>query len=128
MQASSSDVFGRTFVCFALSDNVTDLSLYVRISSVMQKLHLIPVQIPANLSPSDNILVNITLLFPQSPRSIDAFGTFLPLFYQHFGSLSNVVSFNRISIEGPTSSIAADVSHSPKLPLVDRSLISVISL
>lgn len=94
MQTSSNFVFDRTFVCFALSDNVTDLSLYI----------------PANLSPPDNILFNITLLFPQSPvlRPIEAFGTFLPLFYQHFGSLSNVVSFKKITIEGPTSSITVD--------------------
>lgn len=130
MQTSSSSVFDRTFVCFALSDNVTDLSLYVCISCFIQILHLTSVQIPANLSSSDNILFNITLLFPQSPvlGPIEAFGTFLPLFYQHFGSLSNVVSFKKISIEGPTSSIAVDVRRSPIAALVDQSLTSVISL
>ncbi|KAL4074172.1 hypothetical protein J3A83DRAFT_4358002 [Scleroderma citrinum] len=94
MQTSSNSVFERTFVCFALSDNVTDLSLYV----------------PANLLSSDNILFNITLLFPQSPVpcEVDAFGTFLPLFYQHFGSLSNAVTFKKVTIGGPTSSIAAE--------------------
>jgi len=130
MQTSSNSVFDRTFVCFALSDNVTDLSLYVCISLFIQILHLTLVQIPANLSPPDNILFNITLLFPQSPvlRPIEAFGTFLPLFYQHFGSLSNVVSFKKITIEGPTSSIAVDVRRPPISALVDQSLTSVISL
>ncbi|KAG6333387.1 hypothetical protein ID866_5705 [Astraeus odoratus] len=106
MQASSSNVFDGTFVCFALSDNVTDLSLYV----------------PGNLSSPDNILFNITVLFPQSPShwEIDVFSTFLPMFDQHFGSLE-YLTFKKISIEGPTSVVTAEYL-SAKFAFIETSM------
>ncbi|KAF9244969.1 hypothetical protein BU15DRAFT_41643 [Melanogaster broomeanus] len=105
MQASSPDVFTRTFVCFALADNFTDLSLYV----------------PDNLTSKDNILYNISLLFPQSPSTVTSFSTFLPMFDQLFGSFDDFVTFKKVSIEGPVSRITVDSLQAKKI-LVDTSL------
>ncbi|KAF9222582.1 hypothetical protein BS17DRAFT_707982 [Gyrodon lividus] len=107
MQSSSLGVFNRTFVCFALAENVTILSLYV----------------PNNLASNDNILYNITLLFPQSTilSQVDNFATFLPMFNQHFGSFDHHVTFNQVSIEGPVSRITVDSIHADKV-LIDTSL------
>ncbi|KIJ67959.1 hypothetical protein HYDPIDRAFT_83371 [Hydnomerulius pinastri MD-312] len=107
MQSPNHSVFNRTFVCFALSDNLTDLSLYV----------------PDNLSSKDVILFNITLLFPQSPipSRVDNFATFLPMFYQHFGSFGDYVNFKKVSIEGPISRITVESLQADKM-LIDTSM------
>jgi hypothetical protein len=107
MQSSSPSVFAQTFVCFALADNFTDLSLYV----------------PDNLNSKDNILYNISLLFPQSltPSTVSNFATFLPMFDQQFGSFDDYVTFKKVSIEGPVSRITADFLQAHQL-LIDTSL------
>ncbi|KAH7888532.1 hypothetical protein F5I97DRAFT_1804018 [Phlebopus sp. FC_14] len=107
MQSSSPSVFNRTLVCFAIADNITDLSLYV----------------PDNLSSTDNILYNITLLFPQSDDSsnVGTFATFLPLFDQMFGSFGDYVTFKKVSIEGPMSRISVGGLQADKV-LVETSM------
>ncbi|KAI6046043.1 hypothetical protein EDC04DRAFT_3015578 [Pisolithus marmoratus] len=111
MQTSNSSVFDQTFTCFSLTENTTDLSLYV----------------PNNLSPSDSILYNISLLFPQSedPSQINTFGTFLPLFDQHLGSFSNFVTFDKVSLEGPTSKITVD-SLSARRVFIETSMQPIV--
>lgn len=111
MQTSNSSVFDRTFTCFSLTENTTDLSLYV----------------PNDLTSSDNILYNITLLFPQSqvPSQVNTFGSFLPLFDQHFGSFSDFVSFEMVSLEGPTSKIAID-SLSARRVFIETSMQPIV--
>ncbi|KAI5982452.1 hypothetical protein EDC04DRAFT_1807321 [Pisolithus marmoratus] len=111
MQTSNSSVFDQTFTCFSLTENTTDLSLYV----------------PNNLSPSNSILYNISLLFPQSedPSQIDTFGTFLPLFDQYLGSFSNFVTFDKVSLEGPTSKITVD-SLSARRVFIETSMQPIV--
>ncbi|KAI6121479.1 hypothetical protein F5141DRAFT_1186698 [Pisolithus sp. B1] len=111
MQISNSSVFDQTFTCFSLTENTTDLSLYV----------------PNNLSPSDSILYNITLLFPQSqvPSQVNSFGTFLPLFDQHLGSFSNFVTFEKVSLEGPTSKMTID-SLSARQVFIETSMQPIV--
>ncbi|KIJ18945.1 hypothetical protein PAXINDRAFT_166859 [Paxillus involutus ATCC 200175] len=107
MQSPSHSVFEQTFVCFAVAENFTNLSLYV----------------PKNLTSNDNILFNISLLFPQSPiqSKVDTFATFLPMFDQQFGSLDDHVTFNKVTIEGPVSRVTVDSLHAAKI-LIDTSL------
>lgn len=91
MQASNTDLFEQTLVCFSLSDNATGLAIYI----------------PDNMSFNDQLLFNITLLYPQSPitAQVDSFSTYLPLFTQTFGDFGDYVYFDRVSIEGPLSRI-----------------------
>lgn len=79
---------------------------------LFQVTRLIVIQVPNNLTTSDQILFNITMLFPQYPilSQVDAFSTFLPLFYQHFGRLSNYVTFDKAWISGFISTVEVDVS------------------
>ncbi|KAI6000524.1 hypothetical protein EDD15DRAFT_1758966 [Pisolithus albus] len=111
MQTSNSSVFNQTFTCFSLTENTTDLSLYV----------------PNNLSSSDSILYNITLLFPQSqaPSQVNSFGTFLPLFDQHFSSFSDFVTFEKVSLEGPTSKMVID-SLSARQVFIETSMQPIV--
>lgn len=69
-------------------------------------------QIPDDLAPTDNILYNITLLFPQNPipSRVDSFATVLPMFDQHFSSFDGLVTFDKVTIEGDVSRITVDVS------------------
>ncbi|KAH0827548.1 hypothetical protein J3R83DRAFT_4269 [Lanmaoa asiatica] len=101
MQTSSPSVFNRNFVCFAIGDNFTNLALYV----------------PDNLTATDNILYNITLLFPQAAISsqVDSFSTFLPMFDQRFGSFDgNYLQADRLlvdtSLESVTGTFSANTS------------------
>lgn len=74
-------------------------------------------QVPDDLAPSDTILYNITLLFPQNaiPSQVDSLATVLPMFYQRFGSFGGSVSFDKVSIEGAVSQVTVDVSGSDSL-------------
>jgi hypothetical protein len=69
-------------------------------------------QIPDNMSLNDQLLFNITLLYPQSPiaAQVYTFATYLPLFAQTFGDFGDYVNFGRVSIEGPISRIFVSVS------------------
>ncbi|KAG2146030.1 uncharacterized protein EDB93DRAFT_1251237 [Suillus bovinus] len=91
MQSSNDVIFSQTQVCFALSNNVTGLAIYV----------------PDNMSLNDQLLFNITLLYPQSAitAQVNSFATYLPLFTQMFGDFGDYVNFERVSIEGPLSRI-----------------------
>ncbi|KAG6378140.1 hypothetical protein JVT61DRAFT_13828 [Boletus reticuloceps] len=106
MQSSSPSVFNRTFACFAVTNNFTDLALYL----------------PDDLASTDNILYNITLLFPQAavPSQIDSFTTILPMFDQHF-SFDGNVTIDRVSIAGAASPVTVDSIQANRL-LVDTSL------
>ena len=116
MQSSSQSVFDRSFVCFAVADNFTDLSLYVCLPSSHQLFHqlLTFFQVPADLAPTDSILYNVTLLFPQSliPSRVDSFTTVLPLFDQQFSSFDGNVIFDKVSITGSVSRVTVGVSDS----------------
>lgn len=107
MQSSSPSVFNRSFVCLALADNFTDLSLYV----------------PGDLVPSDNILYNITLLFPHTaiPSQVDSFSTVLPMFDQLFSAFDGHVIFDKVSIEGAVSRVTVDSMQANSI-LIDTSL------
>ncbi|KAF8558013.1 hypothetical protein OG21DRAFT_1406107 [Imleria badia] len=107
MMQSSSGVFNRSTVCYAVADNFTDIFLSV----------------PDNLAPTDNILYNITLLFPQNaiPSRVDSFATVLPMFDQHFGSFDGNVTFDKVTIEGTVSRVTVDSIQANRI-LVDTSL------
>lgn len=115
MQASSTNLFQQTQVCSTLTTNLTNLSIYVcRIISlywISCKTHI--KQVPENLTSVDQLLFNITLLYPQSPipAEVGTFATFLPMFTQTFGDFGDYVTFRKVYIEGPVSKIFADVSH-----------------
>ncbi|KAG2043660.1 hypothetical protein BDR03DRAFT_910561 [Suillus americanus] len=110
MQASNADLFGQTLVCFALSNDATGLAIYI----------------PDNMSLNDQLLFNITLLYPQSPMAarVDAFATYLPLFAQTFGDFGDHVNFGRVSIEGPISRIFVGCIEANHI-LVETSLESI---
>ncbi|KAH7913907.1 hypothetical protein BJ138DRAFT_1123987 [Hygrophoropsis aurantiaca] len=107
MHASSDYLFNRTLVCFALSTNLSDLSLYV----------------PDNLTASDSLLFNMTLLFPQAKRGsdIDALATYLPGIWQTFGDLKDYVNIKKVTIEGAGSKIDVTSLQADRI-LVDTSL------
>jgi hypothetical protein len=115
MQASNTNLFQQTRVCSTVATNLTNLSISVcRIVSLLWiscKTHI--KQIPDNLALVDQLLFNITLLYPQSPipARVGTFATFLPLFTQTFGDFGDYVTFRKVSIEGPVSKIFVDVSH-----------------
>ncbi|KAG2755249.1 hypothetical protein P692DRAFT_20793853 [Suillus brevipes Sb2] len=110
MQASNVVLFDRTQVCFALSDNATGLAIYI----------------PDNMSSHDQLLFNITLLYPQSPiaAEVDSFATYLPLFTQTFGDFGDYVDFRKVSIEGPVSKIIVGSIEAVQI-LVETSLESI---
>lgn len=64
------------------------------------------------MSLHDQLLFNITLLYPQSPiaAEVNSFATYLPLFTQTFGDFGDYVNFRKVSIEGPVSKIFVGVS------------------
>ncbi|KAG9316399.1 hypothetical protein JVU11DRAFT_2432 [Chiua virens] len=107
MQSSSPTLFSQTFTCFAITNNFTDLSFYV----------------PNNLTNDDNILYNVSLLFPQTatPSRVTSFSTILPLFDQQFTSLDGNVLFDELTVVGPVSRVSVD-SISANRILVDTSL------
>ncbi|KAG1862539.1 hypothetical protein DFJ58DRAFT_775585 [Suillus subalutaceus] len=110
MQASNADLFDQTLVCFALSNNATGLAIYI----------------PDNMSLNDQLLFNITLLYPQSPiaAQVDTFATYLPLFAQTFDNFGDYVNFGRVSIEGPISRIFVGSLEANHI-LVETSLESI---
>ncbi|KAG1737694.1 hypothetical protein EDB19DRAFT_1717346 [Suillus lakei] len=105
MQASNAGLFSQTLVCFALSSNTTGLAIYI----------------PDNMSLNDQLLFNVTLLYPQSPITarVDSFATYLPLFTQTFGDFGDYVDFEKVSIEGPVSKIFVAVSDCAYAPFID---------
>lgn len=70
------------------------------------------------MSLHDQLLFNITLLYPQSPiaAEVDSFATYLPLFTQTFGDFGDYVNFRKVSIEGPVSKIFVGVSGHAFIP------------
>ncbi|KAG1775390.1 hypothetical protein EV702DRAFT_973138 [Suillus placidus] len=110
MQASNVDLFDETLVCFALSNDATGLAIYI----------------PDNMSLNDQLLFNITLLYPQSPitAQVDSFATYLPLFTQTFGDFGDYVDFEKVSIEGPVSRIFVAFIEAGQI-LVETSLESI---
>ncbi|KAG2150535.1 hypothetical protein DEU56DRAFT_729003 [Suillus clintonianus] len=107
MQASNVDLFDRTLVCFALSNNATGLAIYI----------------PDNMTWNDQLLFNVTLLYPRSSVTsrVDSFATYLPLFTQTFGDFGDYVNFEKVSIEGPVSKIFVDSLEAHQI-LVETSL------
>jgi len=107
---SSASVFNQSSFCLALAENFTDLSLFV----------------PADLAPTDRILYNLTLLFPQNaiPSEVDCFSTVLPMFNQQFGSFDGNVNFKKVTIEGDVSRVAVTYLQAKRI-LVDTSLESI---
>jgi hypothetical protein len=110
MQASNFNLFDQTLVCFSLSNNATGLAIYI----------------PDNMSLNDQLLFNITLLYPQSPiaAQVYTFATYLPLFAQTFGDFGDYVNFGRVSIEGPISKIFVSSITASHI-LVETSLESI---
>jgi hypothetical protein len=107
MQASNVGLFEQTQVCFTLSNDATGLAIYI----------------PDNMFSNDQLLFNITLLYPQSPLTaqVDSFATYLPLFTQTFGDFGDYVNFKKVSIEGPVSKIFVDFIEAGEI-LVETSL------
>lgn len=86
--------------------------LRVYVSTILSQL-LTLFQVPDNLTSTDNILYNISLLFPQTaiPSRVVSFDTILPMFDQRFSSFDGNVTFDKVSIEGPVSRVTVDVSN-----------------
>ncbi|KAG2119588.1 uncharacterized protein F5147DRAFT_625170 [Suillus discolor] len=107
MQASNDDLFDQTQVCFALSNNATGLAIYI----------------PDNMSFNDQLLFNITLLYPQTSitAQVDSFATYLPFFTQTFGDFGGYVNFEKVFIEGPVSRIFVSSIEASEI-LVETSL------
>ncbi|KAH7929862.1 hypothetical protein BV22DRAFT_1029053 [Leucogyrophana mollusca] len=107
MQASNHNLFNRTLVCFALTTNFSDLSLYV----------------PDNLSTTDSLLFNMTLLFPQVRKGSDVsvLATYLPAIWQTFGNLVDFVDFRKVSIEGAGAKVTVGSLQANRL-LVETAL------
>ncbi|EGO25214.1 hypothetical protein SERLADRAFT_448212 [Serpula lacrymans var. lacrymans S7.9] len=107
MQASSSIINNQTLVCVIAADNYTDLSVYV----------------PGNVTDTDSLMLNFTLLFPQTigPAYVNSFSTFLPMFLQKFGNLGPNVNFQQVDIEGPLSEVSVGSMQAESI-LVETSL------
>jgi len=110
MQASSSTLRKDTNVCFAMSDNACDLAIYV----------------PNNLSGTDSLRFNISLLFPHTAHSstVDRLATWLPMFTQSFGQMDTTWTFSKATIEGPLSKFNAGYLQANNL-LVQTSLAEI---
>ncbi|KZT26704.1 hypothetical protein NEOLEDRAFT_1240771 [Neolentinus lepideus HHB14362 ss-1] len=70
----------------------------------------VSISIPGNLTGSDSLYFNMTVLLPSSSNSTDSINidqlvTFLPSFSQQLGSLYPAVRFTKTTIEGPMSAI-----------------------
>ncbi|KAH9832174.1 uncharacterized protein C8Q71DRAFT_777702 [Rhodofomes roseus] len=91
MYYSSQSLKDQTSVCLMNVSNSSGLYLYV----------------PSNLSASDSLSFNVTFLFPQAqPLYISEFVTMLPHFAQYFESLSDWVSFDKVTLGGPQSLVS----------------------
>lgn len=66
-------------------------------------------QVPANLSGTDSLRFNISLLFPHTAHTstVDRLATWLPLFTQNFGQMDTTWTFSAATIEGPLSKFNA---------------------
>lgn len=66
-------------------------------------------QVPSNLSGSDSLRFNITLLFPQTTNTaaVNQLATWLPMFSQSFGRMDKQLTFNKATIEGAASNFSA---------------------
>ena len=109
MQASSSTLRKDTNVCFSMSDYACDLALYVSQSINRVPFSLSSTQVPNNLSGSDSLRFNISLLFPHAahPSSIDRLATWLPMFTQSFKHMDKQWTFSKVTIEGSSSTFDA---------------------
>lgn len=99
---------------FALHCQTTplaSLSMYVALFCCSES-HTDMKQIPDNMSFNDQLLFNITLLYPQTSTTaqVDSFATYLPFFTQTFGNFGGYVNFEKVYIEGPVSRIFVGVS------------------
>lgn len=112
MQASSSPVKYATNVCWAQTDDACDLALYVCLPLVFFgfSAHPTPIQVPDNLTNTDSLHFNITLLFPHvsSPSSVNKLATWLPTFRQSVGAMSENWTFSSASIQGDSSVFTAE--------------------
>ena len=105
MHYSNKSLKDQTSVCLMNVSNSNGLYLYV----------------PSNLSSTDSLSFNVTFLFPQAPPLyISEFVTLLPHFDQYFASLSEWVSFDKVTLGGPRSQVSVTVSTS-LLPPAARS-------
>ncbi|KAF8639545.1 hypothetical protein AX17_001450 [Amanita inopinata Kibby_2008] len=97
--ASNHSLLQQTNVCVCGQGTESGLSIYA----------------PANLTESQYIAFNIHLLFPQkkSPYTVSEFTTYLPMFTQHFASLSNHVTFDKISIFGNSYDVVCQSLRAP---------------
>jgi len=110
MQASSSTLRKDTNVCFAMNDDACDLALYV----------------PDNLSGSDSLRFNISLLFPSTthPSTVDRLATWLPMFTQSFAYMDEQWTFSKTTIEGSLSKFEAGYLQAHNM-LVQTSLAEI---
>jgi hypothetical protein len=88
-------------------------------------LNSIP-QVPDNLSGSDSLRFNITLLFPQTshPSTVDRLATWLPMFTQSFDHMDKQWTFSKATIEGPSSKFDAGYVQAHNM-LVQTSLAEI---
>ncbi|THV02450.1 hypothetical protein K435DRAFT_354799 [Dendrothele bispora CBS 962.96] len=71
--------------------------------------YLTCLQIPSNLTESDTLSFDITLLFPQtSSLALHNLVTYLPMFSQRIGSLASNIGFDQVELEGAGMDIHCD--------------------
>ncbi|KAJ7163603.1 hypothetical protein C8R43DRAFT_990283 [Mycena crocata] len=101
LTTSSMRLHKLTHFCFASLGAGRGLSIYL----------------PQNLAPTDYLTVDIRLLFPQTSRHMSASDliTYLPMFHQSFGYLSERVRFKNINIAGAGVDIICDALEANKI-------------
>lgn len=77
------------------------------------------VQVPNDLSVIDSVVIDVQLLLPQSSTGPGqpSLATYLPKFSQVLGDLDQVVVFNKLALEGPSSEVKVGVCGSVRMDL-----------
>ncbi|KIY74415.1 hypothetical protein CYLTODRAFT_416251 [Cylindrobasidium torrendii FP15055 ss-10] len=100
LEATAPEVRSRTYVCFHDEGASRGLTVYV----------------PSNLA-SDTLSLNIYALFPQSPISLTALESYLPMFTQVVGDMREYVKVDKFSLEGASEAIHVEGISSPKIAI-----------
>ncbi|KAF8628880.1 hypothetical protein AX15_003666 [Amanita polypyramis BW_CC] len=101
--ASNHTLFQQTNVCVYQHDPGIGITIYV----------------PGNLTDSQYLYFDAQLLFPKkpSPYIVPELTTYLPQFTQYFASLSNFVTFTRVSIFGTANDVVCQYLQAPEISI-----------